>query len=843
MALSTVQMEKIFDEGYCLVDLLPYIEHRENTFLLADGSLGRVWKISLYETEGREEEYFKSLSIHMENLLNRMPSENIACQVILQSHRQVEEELDSYKNYREENVIKPGVFCQGKVEHIQEAHEGFIQNNSKEIVPKKIECYFTLRFFPDWLYPSIWKKTLEVLQTKEAMENYRYDEFNQHKEDFYKYCQMIDGVFKTSGIRFKELDGEGLMQWLYRFFNPQRSKKVRNVMINEELILRDQILFSVPTATSFGLDFDTHHSRVISLKELPSQTIIGMFSRELCEGTRFCLLDLQCDVMMVVNFTVPPLQEVMNHLNMQKSFAFMHKENWLGDKSIEATEKKKEMDETLSDLYKSGQKIVNARIHWIVKDLSEQKIEEDAGKILNILNRLGIEGIKEEMIGASLFLTCLPLNFDPYYEKFIRRSKKLMTSNAADMFPVYGSFQGTGTPSQLYLNRRGEIIFLDFFDSNINPHGVVIGASGAGKSFFMNDFILQNDRLGAHFFVLDKGDSYKKLSSILDGQYISFDLNHPMRINPFMNDPTPENLSFLLSLLSQMASGGDERDRLSREEEGLLQKAVTKAYEQRTEAEITLSDLVKILNDNQFNETYGINSVMGPTLALRLTPFTQRGPYGGFFDGQNDFQINGRFTVFELANLSAYPDLQLSVLLNLMFFMTAFVSNSEMKPKRKYLLIDEAWSLLKVKNTADFITNAFKTFRKYRCSVVAVTQELADLTRHESGLAIVANASNKVFLKQEPTLIDLLKSRLSLSDAVLKTLKSVETVKGKYSEAFVMTDSCNGIIRLIPDPFLYWAANSEPRNNEYLFKKAQEYGGNLLEAINQCAREHPYGLK
>jgi conjugal transfer ATP-binding protein TraC len=225
-----------------------------------------------------------------------------------------------------------------------------------------------------------------------------------------------------------------------------------------------------------------------------------------------------------------------------------------------------------------------------------------------------------------------------------------------------------------------------------------------------------------------------------------------------------------------------------------------------------------------------------------LTPFTKKGPYGGFFDGPNEFKINGRFTVFELANLSSYPDLQLAVLLNLMFFMTSFVSSSEMKPKRKYLLIDEAWSLLKVRNTADFIANAFKTFRKYRCSVVAITQELADLTRHETGLAIVANASNKVFLKQEASLIDLLKDRLALSNGILTALKTLETVKGKYSEAFIITDSSSGIIRLIPDPFLYWSANSETRNNEYLSNKVNQCQGNIIEAIQQCAKEYPYGL-
>ena len=178
-----------------------------------------------------------------------------------------------------------------------------------------------------------------------------------------------------------------------------------------------------------------------------------------------------------------------------------------------------------------------------------------------------------------------------------------------------------------------------------------------------------------------------------------------------------------------------------------------------------------------------------------------------------------------------------------MFFMTAFVSSADMKPKRKYLLIDEAWSLLKVKNTADFITNAFKTFRKYRCCVVAITQEMADLTRQESGIAIVANASNKVFLKQEPSVIDLLKDKLSLEEGTIKALKTLETVKGKFSECYVITDSSCGIIRLVPDPFLYWAANSEPRNNDYLYKQARQCGGNLIEAVKICAKEHPYGIQ
>ena len=89
----------------------------------------------------------------------------------------------------------------------------------------------------------------------------------------------------------------------------------------------------------------------------------------------------------------------------------------------------------------------------------------------------------------------------------------------------------------------------DFFDSNTNPHAIVIGASGAGKSFLVNDFILQNARLDAHFFVLDKGDSYRKLCQILGGRYIRFELNDPVTINPFLKEPDAEHLAFLVTVI------------------------------------------------------------------------------------------------------------------------------------------------------------------------------------------------------------------------------------------------------------------------------------------------------
>jgi len=112
-----------------------------------------------------------------------------------------------------------------------------------------------------------------------------------------------------------------------------------------------------------------------------------------------------------------------------------------------------------------------------------------------------------------------------------------------------------------------------------------------------------------------------------------------------------------------------------------------------------------------------------------------------------------------------------------------------------------------------------------------------------SGIAIQANAANKVFLKQEPNVVDSLKTFASLTDQEIELLKSVETQKGKFSEALIISDTSRGVIRLVPDPFLYWLATSDAKDNEFLENKVHELQGKYLEALETCAKEKPYGLR
>ncbi|MBI4706874.1 MAG: TraC family protein [Candidatus Omnitrophica bacterium] len=843
--MKTQSIESFLEEGKSFTELLPYYAHENGFFVLKDGSLGQVWEVSLIESETKSVAHLEQLAQMIEGIIIRLPEDLVSCQFILMCDEDIDDKLQSYtdfsKGFDNEIIREAG---KAKLGHLNLGKHGFFEQHTGRYSSKRIRCFFTLRYFPSWSHTNFSDKLQFYFTGRNRIKEKLSDDFLVNCQSITRFSDVVEGVFKACEIRYSKLCETGLHRLLYKLLNPKRADTLPMPVFREYESLIDQLLYNSPRASLEGFEFEDRYFKVVTLKELPLSTETGMFTAELIRGTRFSMLDLLKDFIMVINFYIPKQEEAIRRIKMQKAFAFMQRSTYFGDKSIEASEKKEELDSVIRETFSSGHKIIYPRIHFIVSESSHDKCETSIANILNVLSRMGCEGLKEEIIGASLFLSCLPLCFDHAYERFIKRTRRMISSNLSDMLPLYGSVKGTQTPAQVYLNRRGELVNWDFFDSNTNPHAIIIGASGAGKSFFVNDFILQNARLDAHFFVLDKGDSYKKLCQILGGQYIRFELNDPVTINPFLKEPDAEHLAFLVTVLSEMCSGGDERERLFREQEGVLQKAILSAYQERKnkDEEVTLSDVVEKLKSHACNRRLGLGESIGLKLALKLTPFTREGSYGRFFDGRNQFNLGTKFTVFELGNLSAHSDLQLVVLLNIMYFITNFVSSSEMKPKRKFLLIDEAWSLLRLKNTAEFITNSFKTYRKYHCSAVAITQEIVDLVGGDCGIAIQANAANKVFLKQEPNVVDSLKTFASLTDKEIELLKSVETQKGKFSEALIISDTSRGVIRLVPDPFLYWVATSDAKDNEYLENKVQQFEGKYLEALEACAKERPYGI-
>ena len=798
--ITESQWKKLFDEGESIIDYLPYYAWEEEFFTFVDGSIGKAMVMPQIPVELKTDTELDVLSSQIEALITRFRP-NFTYQFILLSTADITDKIDKYQSYKEaEHYGQSKIFSQGKIDNIIKGTKGFFREGPTTYSVRDLQLILTIRFFPP-------HSKMDIISTDFVNDGHKQEQILL--DHYNELCSVLQNL----NIKYQEIQGEQLVRILSQMVAPNRPP--RNY--NPTRPIRQQVFLTNPLVDGEGFLLDGVKTNIISLAELPLQTFTGMFC---VARDRTSIIDLSSNIAMVVNIACNDQTEEVGKVKQKGTFAFIHRANILGDRSVEADLIKQDSDMVIEKVFGQGKKILSVSVHFIIWKDKDTNIENE---VINTLHFLGCEGVKENLIGASLFLTCLPFGYDYKFEKFYQRSHKVLSDNVSDIVPIWGSATGSSTPATIFTNRQGRIFFFDPFDSN-SPHFLAVGITGAGKSVFCNNLIMEGLRLGSHIFVIDRGGSYQRICEVNGGQYIEIDPNNPTCINPFTSSLNPENLAFLVMLISEMASGGEDSERLRREERSIIQGAIQNAYLKVEGRQVTLSDVVEQLNKDE---------LLGKRISLKLLPFLKKGHYGGFFDGENQLDIKNNFVVFELGALGGWKDLQTVLLLAIMYLLTGKVAG--MKDVRKYLLIDEAWTLLNTENTAQFIENAFRTFRKYRCSVGAISQQIQDFFNTKAGNSIMANAVNRIYLAQNPEVVESMKEQLGLNSIQVKVLKSIKTIKGRYSEALIKTDETSGVVRLILDPASYWLFTTDPKDISKL-NEAVRQTGNIEKAIETLTR-------
>lgn len=354
------------------------------------------------------------------------------------------------------------------------------------------------------------------------------------------------------------------------------------------------------------------------------------------------------------------------------------------------------------------------------------------------------------------FKTSIPLGTDG-----LKVYSKLNSSPLSSLFP-FVSFDLTSDKGILYgINRHNSSLVLFDRFSMENYNSITFAKSGAGKSFMTKLEILRTLMFDTDVIVIDPEKEYEYLAEAVGGRYFNISLNSEHHINPFELSVPGEGESFANVLRSNIINlvglfrimmGG-----LTPEEDAIVDRAITETYALK---DITADSNFENIEPPLMSDFELVLSGMegGDSLAQRLTKYT-RGTWAGFINKPSNVDINKKFIVFSLR------DMEDELKPIAMYIVTHYIWNMiRKKLKKRLLVIDEAWWMMKSEDTASFLLSLAKRGRKYYLGLATITQDVDDFMKSPYGMPIVTNSSIQILLKQSPSSMDKLQQTFNLTD-------------------------------------------------------------------------------
>lgn len=373
----------------------------------------------------------------------------------------------------------------------------------------------------------------------------------------------------------------------------------------------------------------------------------------------------------------------------------------------------------------------------------------------------------------------------------IRRNMNTGAVSTSFPFTSADLTQNDGILYGINMHNQGLVIFDRFSLENANM--VVFAKSGAGKSFAVKLEALRTMMMGADILIIDPENEYQKLAEAVGGTYIHLSLNSEMRINPFdlprvidsdeADNSLRANLVTLHGLLRLMLGGASAQVQgggaammpaLSPSEEADLDQALIDTY---ARAGITSDPLTHNSPPPTISDLYETLLHMGgngPQLAQRLRKYTS-GTFAGIFSQQSNVDINNNMVVFNIR------DLEDELRPVAMYIVLSHIWNRIRTDQRKrMLIIDEAWQLMKYDDSANFMFSLAKRARKYFLGLTTISQDVEDFMGSKMGRAVVANSSMQLLLKQSTSAVDVLGDVFKLTDEERKRLANFPVGQGLF---------------------------------------------------------------
>lgn len=415
-----------------------------------------------------------------------------------------------------------------------------------------------------------------------------------------------------------------------------------------------------------------------------------------------------------------------------------------------------DLDELRNNLTQAQEKMFNIGFYITIYADNENDLYRTESEIKSLLESKMIyikPALFQEEDG---FKTVSPIGTD-----LLNVTQKLNSEPISSMFP-FVSFDLTSEEGILYgVNRHNSsLVIFDRFSLE-NYNSIIFAKSGAGKSYATKLEIIRTLMFDTDVIVIDPEREYEYLAEAIGGRYFNISLSSDHHINPFdlpipREDESPAdvlrgNIINLVGLFRIMLGG------LSAEEDSTIDRAITETYSLKDitpESDFStiepplLSDFEMVLSGMEGTES----------LVARLAKYTH-GSWATFINQPTNVDINKKFVVFSVRDME--DDLKPAA----MYIVTHFIWNAVRKElKKRLLVVDEAWWMMKSDDTASFLYSIAKRGRKYYLGLCTITQDVGDFMKSPYGVPIITNSSIQLLLKQSPSTMEVLQKTFNLTD-------------------------------------------------------------------------------
>ncbi|KKP81001.1 MAG: Type IV secretory pathway VirB4 component-like protein, partial [Candidatus Levybacteria bacterium GW2011_GWB1_35_5] len=370
------------------------------------------------------------------------------------------------------------------------------------------------------------------------------------------------------------------------------------------------------------------------------------------------------------------------------------------------------------------------------------------------------------------FKSTIPLGEDRLYI-----TRNMDTTSLASTFPFTSAMLTQDKGVMYGINQQnGSLIIFDRYSLE-NANEVILGKSGSGKSYLIKLEVIRQFMFGTEVIVIDPEGEYGKLAKQLAGEEVAFTASSAIKINPFdlsgMYEEGENELGLkILSLhgLLKIVMG-----KLNATQDAILDRALVETYRQKgittdpgtqKKQPPLMEDLYKVL--------LGMEDEKAKELALMLEKFI-KGSLSGIFNQQSNFDISNPLTVF---NIKALEDELRPIAMHIIL---DFVWTKVKKDlKKRLLILDEAWYMMRYEDSASFVYSIAKRSRKYYLGLTTITQDVQDFLSTDYGKAVLSNSSIQMLLKQSPSEIDLVSDVFYLTAGEKQLLLSANVGEGLF---------------------------------------------------------------